>query len=131
MGDGDLEAVRVLAARDQSVWTPEDYLSLDTLVAVAGHGGIAGFLASRTLIEEEEHEILNILVDPALRGRGIGSKLLKTSIAAKRGIWYLEVRAGNAAALRMYNTFGFSDFGRRKGYYKNPYEDAIVMRFRS
>jgi ribosomal-protein-alanine N-acetyltransferase len=72
---------------------------------------------------------LNVLVAGKQRGKGIGSKLMKTLLAGSDGIWFLEVRESNAAARALYKSLGFSDFGRRKGYYQKPYEDAIVMRF--
>jgi ribosomal-protein-alanine N-acetyltransferase len=39
----------------------------------------------------------------------------------------LEVRAGNLAALTLYRRFGFVEVGRRKGYYRDPAEDAVLM----
>ena len=128
----DTAGVAALAV--DSDWTAENYLVLDTLVAVedgvffeVAFARVVGLIAARTLVEDAEHEILNVVVEPSRRGQGIGSKLLKTLLAGRRGLWFLEVREGNTAALRLYKSFGFIDFGRRKGYYQKPYEDAIVM----
>ncbi len=78
-----------------------------------------------------EGEIERIAVDPALRRRGIGRKLMEamTAFAGKEGVEdvTLEVRAGNIAALKLYESFGFAVEGRRKGYYRNPEEDALIL----
>lgn len=125
----DAEALGELIREDDSAWTVADYLSLNTLVAVMEGDILAGFACARTLVPDTEHEVLNVLVAPNQRGKGIGSKLMKTLLSANRGIWFLEVREGNGAARHLYKSLGFSDFGRRSGYYQKPYEDAIVMRF--
>jgi len=73
-----------------------------------------------------------VQVDPAFQGQGLGSASLFALLAAgaRRRVplsYNLEVRAGNAAALRLYAAFGFDAAGRRKGYYAAPREDAVVM----
>lgn len=88
--------------------------------------GVAGFW----LVVDEAH-ISTLAVHPAWRGRGIGKILLvallrqAASIGAESAM--LEVRAGNAAARALYAEFGFRMVGRRKGYYKNNGEDAVLM----
>ena len=79
----------------------------------------------------EEMQLLDLAVHPIYRGRGHGSDLLKRMIdlALSRGlsrIW-LEVRASGSSARRLYEKFGFAESGRRKNYYTDPAEDAIVM----
>ena len=44
------------------------------------------------------------------------------------GVIFLEVRAGNVPAVGLYDSFGFREIDRRKNYYRNPDEDALVMR---
>jgi ribosomal-protein-alanine N-acetyltransferase len=77
-----------------------------------------------------ETEILNIAVDPALRGKSYGRQILECvcEISKKSGskAIFLEVRQSNCAALGLYGAFGFEQIGIRKKYYIN--EDAIVMR---
>ena len=67
-----------------------------------------------------------------MRRAGVGAKLLDQFLRAADGhgvtATYLEVREGNAAALRLYESRGFVATGRRKGYYRHPVEDAVVMR---
>jgi len=92
---------------------------------------IAGFIVSR-VIADEVH-INNVAVRPEFRGQHIGSKLLRTALqqAQQRGatVARLEVRAGNQAAQRLYRHCGFEVDGRRKKYYREPTEDALLMSF--
>jgi ribosomal-protein-alanine N-acetyltransferase len=80
----------------------------------------------------DEAEIANVAVAPEARRRGIGAALVDHLLAAaERGgaaAIYLEVRESNAAARSLYRGKGFSDVSRRRGYYRLPDEDAIVMR---
>jgi ribosomal-protein-alanine N-acetyltransferase len=79
----------------------------------------------------DEVRINNIAIHPARRGLGLGSWLLRWILreAAARGCREatLEVRPSNGAALRLYRSHGFREVGRRKGYYSDTREDAIVM----
>lgn len=80
-----------------------------------------------------EWHILNLCVDPTVHRRGVGRYLMnyvldqavKSDIAS---LW-LEVRIGNTAARRLYETLGFEQVGLRKGYYpaKEGREDALVL----
>ncbi len=81
-----------------------------------------------------EAHILNLCVDPFRQGRGIGKRLLKKLLGlARRGgaaRIFLEVRASNGIALKMYQDLGFAGIGRRKRYYPAPdnrREDALVL----
>ncbi|MGH7319971.1 MAG: ribosomal protein S18-alanine N-acetyltransferase [Candidatus Rokuibacteriota bacterium] len=82
------------------------------------------------LIGEEVH-VTNFAVHPTLRHRGIGRHLLSTLLehyrqqGATRAA--LEVRVSNDEARRLYEGFGFRQIGRRKGYYFDTGEDALVM----
>ncbi|HEV2916083.1 MAG TPA: ribosomal protein S18-alanine N-acetyltransferase [Pyrinomonadaceae bacterium] len=96
-----------------------------------GEGGplIVGFIAAR--FTAGEVHINNVAVRHAFRRRGIGAALLERALAegARRGARtaLLEVRAGNTAAQALYARLGFRITGRRKGYYTEPPEDALVM----
>ena len=78
-----------------------------------------------------EGEVLRIAVLPAMRGRGVARALLTHGIdlAVSRGacVLYLEVREGNAPAISLYRTCGFSLCGRRPNYYRLPREDALLL----
>ena len=78
-----------------------------------------------------EGHITNIAVDPAFQGKKVGARLLLTLVteAIARGAENisLEVRVSNLPAQKMYEKFGFSVVGTRKGYYIETNEDAFVM----
>ncbi len=79
----------------------------------------------------DEAHILNLAIDPDYRGRGYAAQLIRhiTEYCGKRGIsdFYLEVRDSNVKAINLYRMFGFKVIGKRKGYYTDTHEDALVM----
>lgn len=79
----------------------------------------------------DEGHINNVAVLPKYRRMHVGTILLNTMINAteEAGIvsHTLEVRASNEAAQSLYGRFGFKESGRRKGYYEDNGEDAIIM----
>ncbi len=81
---------------------------------------------------EDEAELANIAVAPSALRSGVGGALLDDLLRAldARGVLtvHLEVRAGNVAAQALYSARGFVVSGRRRGYYRNPSEDAILMK---
>ena len=80
-----------------------------------------------------ESTLMDICIEPKFQGQGLGKKLLKHFIAQAKNSGaskvLLEVRARNISAQMMYINNGFSEIGRRTGYYPSTvgYEDAIVM----
>lgn len=80
----------------------------------------------------DEGEIANIAVKPSARSRGIGALLLDDALAAATQLGltqlFLEVRTSNAAARALYASRGFVAVGRRIAYYRDPLEDALVLR---
>ncbi len=94
---------------------------------------LAGYLVARVI--EGEGEILNLAVDPARRRRGLGSELLEAglSLIKARGgeAIFLEVRVSNQAAINLYLAKGFRPIGQRRGYYRRPVEDAMVLRWQA
>jgi ribosomal-protein-alanine N-acetyltransferase len=101
-------------------------------VAEGGGGAVAGYIIAWFVADEGE--IANVAVAPPFRGRGVGAALLDEAIAAgrARGVEavYLDVRESNEAARRLYASRGFVEIGRRRGYYRRPEEDALVLRWR-
>jgi [ribosomal protein S18]-alanine N-acetyltransferase len=93
--------------------------------SVVGYAGLCSYAADQCFVQ-------TIGVDPAYQRQGIGARLLQDLIeeAERRGcrLLDLEVRAGNDAAIAMYERFGFRAIGRRRGYYQPSGADAIVMR---
>ena len=79
----------------------------------------------------EEAHITNIAVDPNFQRKHIGEAMLMTLIneCYKNLVKYitLEVRAGNAPAIGLYEKYGFKSLGVRKGYYQDNNEDALIM----
>lgn len=76
--------------------------------------------------------VMNVLVDPIARGRGIGGSIVEQLLAASEALgagegWTLEVRDGNSPAISLYERHGFTVAGRRRGYYADSGEDALVM----
>lgn len=78
-----------------------------------------------------EAELLNIVVARGLRRQGLGRALVKVLVDAMRHELvtriFLEVRISNQAAIRLYESFGFSEVGRRARYYQPDREDALVL----
>jgi ribosomal-protein-alanine N-acetyltransferase len=90
---------------------------------------LAGYVVAR--IGANELHINNVAVRERYRRQGIGLTLLARILeeGRRRGVEaaFLELRAGNTAALSLYEKCGFSVTARRKGYYSEPIEDALVM----
>ena len=134
---GDLDAIHAIeVASFADPWTHRSFASLLSEAAVyfqvaeAADGGVAGYVVAWCVVDEAE--IANVAVAPAARGAGVGAALLDAALshAAGRGCLaaYLEVRESNAPARALYASRGFGAVGRRRGYYRHPVEDALVLR---
>lgn len=105
--------------------TPDypSFVSLDARGELAGYIGCARAL--------DELQILNLAVTEKYRRMGVAASLLCAlhAYAAEEGIaeLSLEVRVGNAAAIALYERYGFGAVGVRKNFYRAPTEDALVM----
>jgi ribosomal-protein-alanine N-acetyltransferase len=79
-----------------------------------------------------EWELENIVVAPTVRRKGLGKRLLQHLLSIAResnsDSVFLEVRESNTAARTLYEQGGFAQTGRRKSYYTNPHEDAVLYR---
>jgi len=99
------------------------------LVAVEGEF-VAGYVGSQTVMDETD--MMNVAVHPDFRRRGIAEMLVTALVDAlkQRGsrCLTLEVRASNEPARTLYEKLGFSQVGLRKNYYRNPREDALILR---
>ena len=127
-----------------SRWSHTDYVdelarpdSVMLTASVADHD-CAGFLVGRivpgTSDDVNDAEIYNIGVRLAIHGRGIGSRLMHEffSICGRdrvQNVW-LDVRRSNGRAIEFYTSFGFMETAVRKGFYRSPSEDGIVMTVR-
>ncbi len=136
--EADLEqVVRIENASFADPWGAGDFRSVLEvpqaifLVAVEESSRvIAGYVLTMALFEDSE--VLNIAVDPPFRRAALGARLLDATLdeANRRGakVTFLEVRESNEAARRLYRSRGFEEISRRKNYYRNPAEDALVLR---
>ena len=91
---------------------------------------VVGYVGSQSSCDETD--IMNIAVHPDWRRRGIAEQLIDSLILElkKRGshALMLEVRVSNDPAIALYEKLGFQQVGRRKNYYRNPKEDALILR---
>jgi ribosomal-protein-alanine N-acetyltransferase len=96
------------------------------LAADAG-GGIAGYLVCSRYADV--WHLMNVAVDPDRRREGIAEGMIQTMLdtAGRDGRFTLEVRVSNHAAIAMYERIGFRRAGRRRRYYHDNGEDAMIM----
>ena len=99
------------------------------LVALDGET-VVGYVGSQSSIDETD--IMNVAVHPKWRRCGIAERLIEYLVEElkKRGshALMLEVRVSNDPAIALYEKLGFHQVGRRKNYYRNPKEDALILR---
>ncbi|GAB6182770.1 ribosomal protein S18-alanine N-acetyltransferase [Thermodesulfovibrio hydrogeniphilus] len=94
-------------------------------------GEIVGYVVYRMI--SDEAEILSIAIKPEQRRKGLAKELIKNildEIKHKARSCFLEVRASNIPAIKLYEKMGFQKKGLRKNYYLIPEEDAIIMELR-
>jgi len=99
------------------------------LVALEGDR-VTGYVGSQSVLGESD--MMNVAVHPEFRRKGIAEKLVLELVRQlkERGNYCLtlEVRASNDPARRLYEKLGFQQVGLRKNYYRNPREDACILR---
>ncbi len=132
---GDLDALVRLDAASPRPWRAEHFAQeLDRacpgVFVVRANGEAVAFAVTRTA--GPEMDILNLAVDPGHRGRGVGlflvGSLLEHAAARAVEVVFLEVREGNVAARSLYRKAGFRETQRRPDFYREPVEDAVLMR---
>lgn len=99
------------------------------LVALDGER-VSGYVGSQSVLGESD--MMNVAVHPDYRRQGIAEKLCLALVEAlkEKGnhCLTLEVRASNEPAKALYGKLGFIQVGLRKNYYRNPREDACILR---
>jgi ribosomal-protein-alanine N-acetyltransferase len=133
----DPSAILVLEQRTPGAahWTAEQYEKLvkaGVLLVAEDADVFRGFICAQAMAGEWEIE--NVVVASESQRRGVGSHLLAELIRRARvalaSAILLEVRESNATARRLYQKFGFREVGRRRLYYIEPIEDAILYELR-
>lgn len=135
----DLDAVVAIerASFTDPPWSRDSFLALVnsprayfTVACESPTGVVVGYVVAWFVADEAE--IANLAVTPDRRGRGIGSRLLDAALTEARAagavVVHLEVRDSNAAARALYGSRGFETVGRRRRYYRDPVEDALLLR---
>mgnify|MGYP000137448875 CR=1 FL=1 len=98
------------------------------IVAEDGEGNVLGYAGLHAILDEGY--IDNVAVEPDARRHGVASALLDVFCRfgeVNLSFLTLEVRAGNAPAIALYEKLGFREVGRRKNYYRAEHEDALLM----
>ncbi len=99
------------------------------LVAVDGET-VAGYVGSQSVMGWAD--MMNIAVHPDYRRQGVACELVEQLVAALQEndvtCLTLEVRASNTPAKALYEKLGFQQVGKRPNYYRNPKEDALILR---
>ena len=99
------------------------------LVALDGDT-VAGYVGSQSVMDEAD--MMNIAVSPDYRRQGIGQALVERLVTELSAVGVrclaLEVRLSNEPAKALYEKLGFALAGRRPNYYRNPKEDALILR---
>lgn len=131
----DLEQVMEIENENFSVpWTETGFFTFlireDTLFLVAQEKEeILGYCG--VVMVQDEGDITNVAVRKSWQNQGVGKKLMEELVKSteQEGVarLFLEVRASNEPALRLYRNMGFVQTGIRKNYYEEPREDGIVM----
>lgn len=91
---------------------------------------VAGYIGSQTVVGETD--MMNVAVHPDFRRRGVAQELIQSLVEVLKTrqshCLTLEVRASNTPAINLYEKLGFSQVGKRPGYYRKPKEDALILR---
>jgi [ribosomal protein S18]-alanine N-acetyltransferase len=136
---GDLDSVVAIerASFSDPPWSRDSFIALVdsprayfTVACESPAGVVIGYVVAWFVADEAE--IANLAVAPDRRARGVGSRLLDAALAEARlagaRVVHLEVRDSNVPARALYGSRGFSAVGRRRRYYRDPVEDALLLR---
>jgi len=107
-------------------WNEDQFIeSIDHFYIAIKDSKIVGFIGIQP-IQDEAH-ILHMAVHPDFRRRGIAKKMMEFALSFPAKKWFLEVRAGNHSAQKLYESYGFKVISRRNKYYQDNDEDALIM----
>jgi ribosomal-protein-alanine acetyltransferase len=131
----DAEGIRQLLSRipEAARWPPQDLQgsAATSVVRISEENGeVLGLMVFRIIADEAE--ILNLAVDSRRRRQGIAWRLIEDAFATCKAAGvkriFLEVRESNQAARNLYARIGFAENTRRPKYYREPPEDALVLK---
>ena len=129
--DGVTAIEKACFSRPWSRQSIEEELENDTSLfyAAVENGRVIGYIGMSAVIDEGY--IFNVAVDAEHRRRGVGTALITELVnyAKNNGFSFLtlEVRESNRDAVSLYSQLGFIEVGRRRAYYSEPDEDAVLM----
>jgi ribosomal-protein-alanine N-acetyltransferase len=116
-------------AEEMAVAAPGGVFVLEGPPRAEATAGVCAYCAFRLVLDEMH--VMNVAVAPRARRRGLARRLLGFALgrAARAGARtaLLELRAGNRQALSLYESLGFRPLSRRRAYYRQPVEDALVL----
>lgn len=131
----DADAVAAIEAKSFAMpWSREDFWreatnELATYIVGELDGKIIAYAGA--WVSFNQAEVMSVAVEPDWRGQGVGTilfgELIKEVKARGATAITLEVRPSNTAAIKLYESFGLKSVGRRKKYYLDNGEDALIM----
>lgn len=135
MTQDDADAIAELEEKSFAMpWSREDFWheaqnELATYIVCELDGKIVAYAGA--WVSFNQAEVMSVAVEPSLRGKGIGTilfgKLIEEVKLRGATAITLEVRPSNTAAIKLYESFGLKSVGRRRGYYIDNGEDALIM----
>lgn len=132
---GELAAIEAACFPDP--WSEAAFAGLLDATAISVWVAAADDLPRGYLVVQraaDTAEILNLAVTPGARRQGLAGRLLERGLRflqrAGSVAVFLEVRRSNRPAIKLYSSHGFTLVGVRRGYYRTPLEDALVLRRR-
>ena len=135
MTQDDADAVAAIEEKSFAMpWKRDDFWreaknDLATYIVGELDGKIIAYAGA--WVSFNQAEVMSVAVDPSFRGQGVGTilfgELIKAVKARGATAITLEVRPSNEAAIKLYKNFGLRSVGRRKGYYLDNGEDALIM----
>lgn len=128
-GVAELERLCFAAPWSEAMLAEELYNDTASFIVAEGEdGAVLGYAGLHVILDEGY--IDNVAVRPDCRRRGIADRLLDVFCRfgeEKLAFLTLEVRPSNTAAVALYRKHGFQEAGRRRDYYENPREDALLL----
>ena len=128
-GVAELERLCFSAPWNEAMLEEELYNDTASFIVAEGEDGqVLGYAGLHVILDEGY--IDNVAVRPTCRRQGIADRLLDVFCRfgqANLAFLTLEVRPSNTAAVALYEKHGFQEAGRRKDYYENPREDALLL----